>query len=460
MTGPDRPPHSGRGLSRRALLVRGVALAATPLVGMSLATSRALGQQTEADVIIIGAGAAGIAAARRIAEAGRSYVLLEAAKQVGGRTVTDTTQFGVPFDLGAARLNMPAARPMAAFGRAEGLDIYRAPDGGRLYVGGREAGDTDYEDFIATVRRGERAIVAAGDANRDMAASRALPDLGPWGPSARFVLGPFNCAKELDQVSTVDVSRFDERESEDICRQGVGTLVAQLARPLTVRLEVAARAIDLSPRLVSVQTNKGTVTGRTVIVAVPPSLIAAGKLRIGPSLPQRYRTAVEKITLGAFDHIGFRLPRNPGNLGADELIYFRADGPRAYALRARIGGTDLYSLEVGGDVATGLADSPPEAAAAFVKAALTREFGADTAARVGKVFATRWSKEPWALGAFSCALPGFGNMRRAFTETVGGRLVFAGEHTHETLWGTVGGAWLSGERAAKQALGLLGVRTG
>ena len=427
---------------------------------MPLATSRALGQQNEADVIIIGAGAAGISAARRIAEAGRSYVLIEASNRVGGRTITDTAQFGVPFDLGAARLNMPAARPMAAFGRAEGLDISRAPEGSRLYVNGREAGDADYEDFIGTVRRGERAIVAAGDANRDMPAARALPDLGPWGPSARFVLGPFNCAKELDQVSTVDVARSDERESEDLCRQGVGTLVAHLARPLTVRLETAARSVDLGARLVAVQTNRGTLLGRTVIVAVPPSVIAAGKLRILPALAQRYRTAVEKITLGAFDHIGFRLPRNPAGLGVDELVHFRAEGPRAYALRARIGGSDLYSLEVGGDVALGLADAPPEAAAAFVKEALAREFGADAASRVGKVFATRWTKEPWALGAFSCALPGFGNMRRAFVETVAGRLVFAGEHAHETLWGTVGGAWLSGERAARQALGLIGARSG
>ncbi|MEP9354910.1 FAD-dependent oxidoreductase [Xanthobacter sp. KR7-65] len=456
MTDPDRSS-----LTRRALIARGVAIAAAPLAGMTLATSRALGQpQNEADVVIIGAGAAGISAARRIAEAGRSYILLEASNHVGGRTVTDTAQFGVPFDLGAPRLNMPAARPMAAYGRAEGLDIYRAPDGGRLYQDGREAGDADYEDFIATVRRGERAIVAAGDAGRDMPAARALPDLGAYGASARFVLGPFACAKELDQISTVDVSRADEREGEDICRQGVGTLVSQLARPLTVRLETPARAVELGPRLVSVQTSRGTVLGRTVIIAVPPSLMASGKLRIQPGLPQRQRTAVEKITLGAFDHIGFRLPRNPAGLGVDELIYFRAEGPRAYALRARIGGSDLYSLEVGGDVATGLADSPPDAAAAFVKAALTREFGADTAARLGKVFATRWSKEPWALGAFSCALPGFGNMRRAFTETVAGRLVFAGEHAHETLWGTVGGAWLSGERAAKQVLGLIGVRSG
>ncbi|MFG1374901.1 FAD-dependent oxidoreductase [Xanthobacter oligotrophicus] len=450
MTDPRLSP-----LTRRAFLAGGAALGALPL-----GVTRALGQQGEADVIIIGAGAAGISAARRIAEAGRSYVLIEATNRVGGRTVTDTAVFGVPLDLGAARLNMPAARPMAAYGRAEGLDITRAPEGGRLYVNGREARDTDYEAFVATVRRAERAIGAAGDAGRDMPAARALPDLGPWGPTARFVVGPIDCAKDLDQVSTVDFARAEEREGEEICRQGIGTLVAQLARPLTVRLETVARSVELTGRLVTVQTNKGTLQGRSVIVAVPPSVIANGRLRILPNLQPRYRMAVEKITLGAYDHIAFRLPRNPAGFAADETIYFKADGPRAYMMRARIGGTDLYTLDVAGETAAGLANAAPEAAAAFAKEALTREFGADTAARMGKVHATRWSKEPYALGAFSCALPGYGNMRRAFIETVGGRMVFAGEHAHETLWGTVGGAWLSGERAARQVLGLIGVRSG
>ncbi|MFG1350495.1 flavin monoamine oxidase family protein [Xanthobacter autotrophicus] len=449
MTDPRLSP-----LTRRAFIAGGAALAALPM-----GVTRALGQQSEPDVIIIGAGAAGISAARRIAEAGRSYVLIEASNRVGGRTATDTAVFGVPFDLGAARLNMPAARPMAAYGRAEGLDITRAPEGARLYVNGREARDADYEAFVATVRRAERAIGAAGDAGRDMPAARALPDLGPWGPSARFVVGPINCAKELDQISTVDVARAEEREGEEICRQGVGTLVAQLARPLTVRLETVARSVELGGRLVTVLTNKGNLQGRSVIVAVPPSVIASGRLRILPLQP-RYRMAVDKITLGAYDHIAFRLPRNPAGLAADETLYFKADGPRAYMMRARIGGSDLYTLDVAGDTAMGLANAAPEAAAAFAKEALTREFGADAAARMGKVHATRWSREPYALGAFSCALPGYGNMRRAFIETVGGRMVFAGEHAHETLWGTVGGAWLSGERAARQVLGLIGVRSG
>lgn len=438
-------------MNRRKLLARGAALAAVPLAG----PYAALGQGMESDVIIIGAGAAGIAAARRIAEAGRSYALIEASGRVGGRAFTDTTIFGVPFDVGAHWIHTPSLHPLSAFGRAAGLDIYPAPDNGRFFVDGVEASDTDHDDFFAAVKQGERAIVATGKAGRDVAAARALPDLGEWGESVRFALGPFSCAKELDQVSTLDFYQSEEKDEDEFCRQGFGTLVARLAAPLSVRLDTPARTVDLGGRLVSVATDRGTLKGRVVIVAVPPSVIAAGRLRILPRLPERCRTAVETITLGTYDHIAFDLPGNPAGLKVDELIYFKVEGPRAYGLLARINGSSLNSLEVAGAVAEDLANGPPEAARAFLMEALTHEFGARTAARVGKVHATRWSREPWALGAFTCALPGYAHMRQAFMEIVSDRLIFAGEHAHETLWGSVGGAWLSGERAARQALDAL-----
>lgn len=450
MTGPDRPS-----LSRRALILRGAALVAAPIAGLSLATTRALGQQTEADVVIIGAGAAGIAAARKVAEAGRTYTLIEASRRVGGRTYTDTSVFGRPFDMGARYIRVPGAHPLSALGRKAGLDIVAAPEGGRLYLGGKEASDAQYEAFVAAVRRAERAIVAAGDAGRDLPAAQVLPDLGSWSDSARFVVGPLRCAKELEEVSTVDVSRAEEPDGNDLCRQGLGTLVARLAAPLSVQLETVARSVDLGGRLVAVQTNRGTLVGRLVILAVPPSMIATGKLRILPQPPSRYRAAIGRVTLGAYDHIAFEMKGNPGGLNPDEFIYFKPEGGRAFALAARLDGSDLYSLEVAGEVAQELAEAPAEAARAFLAEAVAREFGSDAARRIAAVHQTRWTKDPFALGAFSCALPGAGNLRRAFLEVVGGRLMFAGEHAHETLWGTVGGAWLSGERAAGQALGIL-----
>lgn len=447
--------RSALSLSRRAFLAHGAALAALPLGARA-----ALGQAADADVIIIGAGAAGIAAARKVAEAGRTYALIEAASRVGGRARTDTDIFGVPFDMGAARLTLPAAQPLSALGKAAGLDVAPAPSGARLYLNGKEANDGEYEDFISAVRRTERAISAAGDAGRDLAAARVVPDLGPWTESARFLAGPVFCAKDLDQVSTVDFARADEREGADLCRQGVGTLVSRLAQGLSVRLDTAARAVELDGRLVTVRTSKGSIQGRVVIIAVPPSIVASGQLRILPGLAPRYRTAFERITLGAYDHIAFELIGIPGGIRPDETVHFRLQGGKGYFLNARINGTALYSLDIGGSLASTLADAPPEATRAFLGEAIAREFGADMAKRIGRWHATRWTKDPLALGAFSCALPGAGNLRRAFTEVAAGRLLFAGEHAHETLWGTVGGAWASGERAARQALNIIGVRTG
>ena len=85
-------------------------------------------------------------------------------------------------------------------------------------------------------------------------------------------------------------------------------------------------------------------------------------------------------------------------------------------------------------------------------------YGADVKKAIGKTHATRWSREPWALGAFSAAAPGGQPGRKVLIEPVRERLLFAGEAVHETLWGTVGGAWESGERAADAALRLWGRR--
>jgi monoamine oxidase len=84
-------------------------------------------------------------------------------------------------------------------------------------------------------------------------------------------------------------------------------------------------------------------------------------------------------------------------------------------------------------------------------------FGSDLKSAVRRRHATRWNDEPYALGAFSVASPGGQQSRRLLMEPLR-RLFFAGEAVHETLWGTVGGAWESGVRAADAVLRALGGR--
>jgi monoamine oxidase len=94
----------------------------------------------------------------------------------------------------------------------------------------------------------------------------------------------------------------------------------------------------------------------------------------------------------------------------------------------------------------------------FATAWLADLFGADVKKAIGKTHATRWNNEPWALGALSAAAVNGQPGRKVLMEPVRERLFFAGEAIHETLWGTVGGAWESGERAADAALRLWGRR--
>ena len=86
-------------------------------------------------------------------------------------------------------------------------------------------------------------------------------------------------------------------------------------------------------------------------------------------------------------------------------------------------------------------------------------YGAEIKRSVSKVYATHWNAQPFVLGAFSAASPGGEWARTALMEPIRDRVYFAGEAVHETLWGTVGGAWLSGERAAESAMRMLGFIT-
>ena len=86
----------------------------------------------------------------------------------------------------------------------------------------------------------------------------------------------------------------------------------------------------------------------------------------------------------------------------------------------------------------------------------TGPYGADMKKAVKRSLATRWNTEPYVLGAFSAAAPGAQASRRVLMEPLNNRVWFAGEAAHETLWGTVGGAWEAGERAADAAIKRLG----
>ena len=131
-------------ITRRDFLSASAALALAPAFGTG-AWGASLPR--EADIVVIGAGAAGIAAARRIMAANRKVIVIEATGQVGGRCFTDTTTFGVPFDRGARWMHNPDTNPMIRLARDSGLDVSPAPLGQKIRVGRRFARASETEEL-------------------------------------------------------------------------------------------------------------------------------------------------------------------------------------------------------------------------------------------------------------------------------------------------------------------------
>jgi monoamine oxidase len=440
-------------LSRRSFLAASAAVAAGPSFG-------ATGALGDVDVAIVGAGAAGIAAARKIAAAGRRFALIEAADRIGGRCITDTQTFGVPFDRGAHWIHMPAINPVAKLAAQTGLDIYPAPPGQKMRIVRRYAREGEMEDFLAAQVRANGAIAAAGRGKTDVSCADALPkDLGDWRSTVEFVLGPFGCGKDLGAVSAIDFARSAERDIDAFCRQGYGALLAKLGAGLAVELSTPVTRVDLAGRGVAIETARGRLTARGVIVTVSTGVLAADKIKFAPDLPRRQLDAVNSLRLGSYDRVVLELPGNPLGLDNDDLVFEKSDGGRTAAVLANVSGSSLVMVEMGGKFGRDLAAQGADAMKAFALEWLTGLYGTDLRKAVKRTAVTRWNDEPWVLGAFSAAAPGGQPARSTLMERVHDRLWFAGEAVHETLWGTVGGAWESGERAADAALKHLGFVT-
>jgi len=253
----------------------------------------------------------------------------------------------------------------------------------------------------------------------------------------------------------MDKVRAQDRNAAFACRQGLGTLIARLGGDIPLALSTPANRIAWSGRDVTVETPAGKIAARAAIITVSSNVLAAGNIKFTPDIPKRQLDAASKLSLGSYDHIAVQLPGNPLGLGRDDIIIEQSTSTRTALLFANMGGSSLCAIDVAGSFGRDLSAQGEPAMMAFAIEWLAKLFGSEVTAGIKKSSATRWNAAPFVLGAMSAAAPGGQGSRKVLTEPIG-CLFLAGEATHETLWGTVDGAWESGERAADAALRKIG----
>jgi monoamine oxidase len=406
------------------------------------------------DVLIIGAGAAGIAAGRRLMASGLSPLLLDARDRVGGRAVT-VELGGEPVDLGAHWLHAARSNPLVRLARAEGLEVSRAIYRFRAIKDGKPLGlVAGYGLDNAWEKAEERIFAAAERAARrgaDLSVAEAVGNVGPWTRAALFMHGNYDCGMEPEHISAVDFSGVED-DRDMLVSGGFGRLIARLCDglPVATGAEIVSLAQEAGGWRATARDGRGWLAP-SVILTVPLMVLKAGGLAIEPA-PEAWLEAASHFRPAAYEHAVLQAANAPWSNRHDEIV-FSMQGPDHAAdnaaLFAHIEGTDLHYLDLVAGEGHHVASLPEEGRVAHLSAKLARHFGEAGDVRVLAV--TAWAADPFARGAWAMADIGHSAVRSALREPFG-TLIYAGEAASESQWGTVGGAWVEGERAAAQAL--------
>ena len=395
------------------------------------------------DVAIVGAGAAGIAAGRRLVALGHSVLLVEALRRLGRRAHTIEAG-GRTLDLGCGWLHSAERNPLATLADAEGVAVDRSEAAWGRQL--RDLGASSevqaeawaaYEAFGERIRQSPPASDRAGD---------ALPAGDPWRPFVDALSGFMNGA-ELDRLSAADFLAYDDAASGTNWRLlgGYGAFVAGLGAGLPATLGTTVTAIT-EDRGIRLDTDRGPIEARAAIVTVSTSVLASAAIRL-PAAADDHLRAAASLPLGLADKVFLSLG-DPDAVPPESRLLGRFVSAHTGSYYLRPFGRPVIECFFGGTLARELETAGKDAAVAFAIKELRGLLGRDVARGLAPVAATAWGREPTILGSYSHALPGHAGARAVLARPVSPRLCFAGEACSPHDFSTAHGAWQSGIAAA------------
>jgi monoamine oxidase len=439
------------------------------------------------DVIIVGAGMAGLTAGKTLKHAGRSFVILEATDRIGGRGHTDSTTFSAPIDLGGAWIHGVTTNPLTPIITGSGYatqetDVDAA---NHLFFDDRFASPRERERFERITEAFETSLEEA-DPGVDDATSNHLPqeepEAGP-GPApeeptfeelrelVELNAGPLESAVELEESSSVDAGAFLAGE-DVLIRQGYGTFVEEYGREVLPEVRLSSPVTRITREAdggVTVETKQGErFAGRMALVTVSTGVLASGKIRFEPELPADKMAAIRGLPMGLLNKVILEFstddvfPRQDGVMIENAWLLYggdldHPDDDMAFVLRPM--GTPIAIGFFGGDKAWQLEKLPDHGEERMIQlalAAMSDMCNCDAGGALVKSRTTAWGANEWTLGAYSAALPGRAKMRQKLAEPIEHQLYFAGEACdYPTYNGSFAAAYNSALKSSYQMIDCL-----
>jgi monoamine oxidase len=402
------------------------------------------------EVVVVGAGAAGIGAATRLAATRVSFTVFEARGRVGGRAYT-VADAPFPLDLGCGWLHSADRNPWTRIAAEAGFTIDRTLPAWSTQSFDLGFSAEDQAAFALASRRFHDLLEAISPNDSDCSAAELLEPDCRFNPLLNAVSSYVN-GVELNLVSVQDSNRYSDTGVNWRVAEGYGTVVAAQAVGLPIRLNCPVTLIDLRGKRLAIETALGTVMGDAVILTVPTPVIAAQGIRFRPELTDKV-SAASVLPLGLADKLVMTVEA-PELVPMDGHLIGDSNKTATGSYHLRPFGRPLIEGFFGGRLAHELEAAGPGAFFDFAVAELVELFGSGIRARLRPLVETNWARDRFALGSYSYALPGHADARATLATPLDGRVFFAGEACSPHDFTTAHGAYLTGIEAADEAITL------
>ncbi|MEM7635041.1 MAG: NAD(P)/FAD-dependent oxidoreductase [Pseudomonadota bacterium] len=402
------------------------------------------------DIVIVGAGAAGVGAGMELAKRGVPFVILEASSRVGGRAHTDKTSLPYAWDQGCHWLHCADINPLVAEADRVGAQYLKGgrEDWNAVWANGDWADRAGRADTLSIMEAAFEAVYEAGGNGRDVAISEVLPDAGEWAPIVRHWIQLMSSG-DPEQVSTRSYADYQDTEQNWPMKTGYGDLIERLAAGLPVRLDTPVSGIEQRADGVCVTTRSGMIEANAAIVTASTAVLISGAIEFGAGPARDLLDLAENVPCGFYEKVAIAFDRDVfGGIDQPSVNILPEDGREPINFQFANFGNPMVIGHVAGSVARQLLAEGDAAMVEFAMQRLVAAFGSDIKARMVNAATTDWGSNPFVRGGYSFARPGCAHLRHQMIEADTGNLAFAGEAFSLQAEATAHGAWMSGRAVA------------
>jgi monoamine oxidase len=419
--------------------------------------------QSKPDVIIVGAGVAGLAAAQRLTAKGAKVLILEARNRIGGRVWTDS-RLGFPLEMGAQWIHGTKNNPIATLAKQNNLST-RITDNERVTTFTEQGEisarldqeiETQFEDLTERIDN----HVSRDDTSWNLrnTINAVKPSMRLNAVQDRNLEHSINTsieheyAEDTENLSTRFYDDANEDQGDDLMIQkGYSQIPQILARGLDIRFETIVLSVEYHTGGVKISTNQGVFEALEAIITVPLGVLKRGSIKFIPELPVAKTKAIANLGFGVLDKTILRFPRNFWADAEADIIAFIGQTRGQWAETCDLSmltNEPVLVMFNAGRVARGFAKQNESAVVSSAMQTLQSMFG--KIPEPSNAILTRWSNDPLSWGSYSSLKAGSSPTDIAALAAPIGRLHFAGEATSRAHLATVHGALQSGQRAADE----------